>query len=501
MILTEKINDFVGKALTKLRELQTDLIDNFDRNGYQSVKSDELLLYIGETFDFIELLQVEDHGTLTDREVSDLIDFFIKQLDLNEVIAANYIFYKMPVLGAGGGSGGLPPTSGGAYATIAQLGAEVSARIAADAALDARIDALEAASGGEVFPPGFFDNFLGTYSVVFDDDPRLHLHLNFPILEQLNDIDLANIKMLTAHYASIGDPGGMHVSSDDRARWDAGGGGGIPVPPGVYDLGSPSTVVVGGLPAGSVLTGRTWQSIIEEMAVDYLLPGFTSFNITGMPSLIEVGIAVGGAHVFTWGTSNSNNVAPNSIAIRDVTGNVLIASGLANDGSESVDIGTITNTAPMSRSWRAEALNTNAGSFVSGNRGTTSIYPYFFGKVSSGGADPGLSRPVATQALVAGGSKVVASSANTITIDFASGSDDYIWFAIPASMASKNSWFVNALNNGLIGGTVGPGGNLFPDPDVISIDSPTVLWAGVNYKIYISNYQSAVSALMELRNT
>ena len=177
--------------------------------------SDWLLLFIGETFDFIELLQVPDYGKLTEREVSDLIDFFIKQLDLNEVIAANYIFYKMPVLGAGGGGGGgLPPTSGGAYATIAQLGAEVSARIAADAALDARLDALEAAGGGgAVFPPGFFDNYLGSYTVVFDDDPRLHEHANMLVLEQLNDIDLANIKMLTAHYESIGDPGGMHVTS------------------------------------------------------------------------------------------------------------------------------------------------------------------------------------------------------------------------------------------------------------------------------------------------
>ena len=286
----------------------------------------------------------------------------------------------------------------------------------------------------------------------------------------------------------------------DRDRWDAGSGGGSPVPPGLYDLGSPSTVPVGGLPAGSLLTGRTWQSIIEEMAVDYLLPSFTSFNITGIPTVNEVGVAIGGPHTATWGTNNSGNVAPNSVAIRDVTANFLLLSGLANDGSESVDIGTITNTAPISHSWRAEALNTNAGAFVSNNKTISSLYPYFFGKVSSGGAAPGESRPVANQALIDAGSKVVAASNGTLTVDFGSGSDDYIWFAIPITSTSKNSWYVNALNNGPIGGAVGPGGNLFPIPEVVTINSPTALWAGIQYKIYVSNYQSAVSALMELRN-
>jgi hypothetical protein len=62
-------------------------------------------------------------------------------------------------------------------------------------------------------------------------------------------------------------------------------------------------------------------------------------------------------------------------------------------------------------------------------------------------------------------------------------------------------WFVNLLNNGAIGGPVTPGGNLFPAFDTASIDSPTVLWSGVSYKIYVSNYQTAIAALMELRNS
>jgi hypothetical protein len=54
------------------------------------------------------------------------------------------------------------------------------------------------------------------------------------------------------------------------------------------------------------------------------------------------------------------------------------------------------------------------------------------------------------------------------------------------------------LNNGSIGGAVSAGGNLFPANDTVSINSPTALWSGISYRIYISNYQSAVVTNMTL---
>lgn len=570
MILTDKIIDFTGKAFTQLRVETTDLIANFDRNGYQSVKSDELLLIIGETYDFLDLLQVDGYGGLTEREVSDLIDFFIKQLNLNDVVAANYLNYQMPIAA---NIISLP----GSYASAADLAAEIAARIAADQALSDRIDAIETGGidPGAIFPAGFWDNHVTTYTVVFDDDERLHDHANLLDLDQINGTDIVNIKALTAHFASLGHPGGMHVTQADRDRWDSnvGGGGstsviktqtfiadgatdtfiisnGVPElvnyvsingniqPPGsytlvgtalgfsedipnefiilisyfedlsiggggdagIYDLTSPSTIAVGGMPIATALTGRTWQSIIEEMAVDYLLPTFSMFDIADLPALVEVGVNIGGLRNFTWNTTNPGNVQPNSIAIRDVTANTLIASALANDGSQLVNTGVIANTVPVTRIWRAEGLNTNVGAFISPNDSVSTIYPFFYGKVASGGAAPGVSRPASNQALIASGTKVVLSSANTITVNFNSTSDDYIWFAIPNSMASKLAWFITTLNNGAIGGAVSPGGNLFPAPSVVNIDSPSVLWNDVDYKIYVSNYQSAVALSMELRN-
>jgi hypothetical protein len=40
---------------------------------------------------------------------------------------------------------------------------------------------------------------------------------------------------------------------------------------------------------------------------------------------------------------------------------------------------------------------------------------------------------------------------------------------------------------------------LFDTETIVSINSPSSLWSWVNYKIYVSNYQSATTTL-ELRN-
>lgn len=279
---------------------------------------------------------------------------------------------------------------------------------------------------------------------------------------------------------------------------DSGGGGGGST----YVNPNPTTIPVGGYPQGSTFpTPKTMQEMWDGLLYPYVPPAFTSFLIGGQPTLIEVGVALSGVKPFTWGISQPANVQANSIAIRDVNANVLLASGLPNTGSANADIGVINNTVPMSQSWRGEAINSQATPFQSGNFTVSSIYPVFYGKVASGGAAPGANRPVANQALINSGTKLVTPSTGTVTLNFNTTSDDYMWFAIPDLSPAKTKWYVNALNNGNIGGVVAPGGNLFPDPDVVSVDSPTVLWNGINYKIYIANYQSSVVVPMELRNS
>ena len=127
---------------------------------------------------------------------------------------------------------------------------------------------------------------------------------------------------------------------------------------------------------------------------------------------------------------------------------------------------------------------------ITANNTITAIYPYFYGKVSGG------SKPTKDQALINSWNKVVAGSSSTITVSFGSVATDRIWFAIPATSTSKTTWYIDALNNWPIGGV----SNLFDTETSVAIDSPTVLRNWVQYKIYVSNYQSAVSSAMQLRN-
>ncbi len=291
------------------------------------------------------------------------------------------------------------------------------------------------------------------------------------------------------------------AGSGTFSSWDVNLQAGVISPPSnIYGGMSPTNITVGGLAAGTAIAGSTYDSIIQQMTQFYFAPTFSSFSITGQAVLIEVGVGLSGTKTFTWGTTNSGNVQTNSIAVRDVNASTLIGSSLPNTGSASLAIGTITNTSPISQSWRIEGTNTNSGSMTPVSFTVNSIYPVFYGKVASGGAPPGGSRPTANQTLINSGTKVLINSTGTVTLNFNSGTDDYFWFAIPASSTSKSNWFISSLNNGLIGGSVNPGGNLFPDPDVVTINSPTSLWTGVSYKIYITNFQSAVVVNMDLRN-
>ena len=53
--------------------------------------------------------------------------------------------------------------------------------------------------------------------------------------------------------------------------------------------------------------------------------------------------------------------------------------------------------------------------------------------------------------MITSGTKVVAPSTGTITINFNSGATDRLWFAIPSSSTSKTKRYVDTINNGDIG--------------------------------------------------
>lgn len=159
---------------------------------------------------------------------------------------------------------------------------------------------------------------------------------------------------------------GTYVSWDVSIQGGAGGGGSS-----TYAGASPTTLTVGGIPAGSAISGLTYDQLWERLLVPFLSPAFTSFIISGQATTIEVGASISGTKTFTWATSNSGNVATNTVIIRDETGASDLTTGQANDGTEAVGVGTVTKTTPSSHVWRIKATDTNPGGGVQFQRDFT----------------------------------------------------------------------------------------------------------------------------------
>lgn len=147
-------------------------------------------------------------------------------------------------------------------------------------------------------------------------------------------------------------------------------------PPNTYTNLNPTTVTIGGVLAGTTFSGTTYQQVFDTMFYPTLVPNFTSFvmrsyvsTATTQTQNLEVGDSVcGGTRVFTWATSNSSFVQPNSIKIYNVTGgNVIISSptsGITNDGNEVIGgLANVKKTTPASHIWRIYATRTNASTF------------------------------------------------------------------------------------------------------------------------------------------
>lgn len=133
--------------------------------------------------------------------------------------------------------------------------------------------------------------------------------------------------------------------------------------------------------------GKTAVQVLQDIAIEYINPAFTSFAITGQATSIESGdIIASGNKTFTWGTSTSINVATNSIVIRDQIANTDLATAQPNDGTQLVNIPSDIhlNGDNIMQVFRI------VGSKANGGVGTffmdlviTSFYAIFYGSVAS----------------------------------------------------------------------------------------------------------------------
>ena len=296
---------------------------------------------------------------------------------------------------------------------------------------------------------------------------------------------------------------------------------------GNYFGNSPTTCTVGGLSGGTAIYGCSISCILEEILVPVvpptiIPPSHSAFIISPSTSLYEVGTSISICVTSCFnrgcitpqycGTCCFRSGLPSAYNYTDFGVSQAPISCTACCNCHAVSAHTITNgnnivSGSISYSSGATpAFRSNGSTYCTAlPSGTTSpalsciicgLYPYFYGTVASSGHSAGVCRPTPTCALVIAGTKVVSDSSSIIYINFNSTSDDYIWFAIPSG-STKTCWCVNALNNGAIGGAVNAGGNLFPTKASVN-PVTTACWSGQTYNVYVSNYQSAVSTIMQI---
>jgi len=133
-----------------------------------------------------------------------------------------------------------------------------------------------------------------------------------------------------------------------------------------YTNTTPTTATVGGIAAGSTFSANTMQYMWDTLLYPFQAPTFSAFAINGQSTVLEVGDSVpAGSTLFTWSTTNSSNVSPNTISIFDITNAVTLGTGLADDSSESLNLpSSVVKTTATSNQWRITALDTEASSFL-----------------------------------------------------------------------------------------------------------------------------------------
>lgn len=157
-----------------------------------------------------------------------------------------------------------------------------------------------------------------------------------------------------------------------------------------------------------------------------------------------------------------------------------------NDDSNLIEFSLVQNSYSPFRNINSSITG---GTVVTPPSGSTPTYPaFYYGKISSGGAIAGANKPTIVEATILAGTLVNTNSSGTISITFNSSSDDYSWFAIPAISPNRTTWYVDSDNNGVVGGPIGMGGNLFPDSAPITV-------GGVSYKLYCSNWQTEIISM------
>lgn len=259
----------------------------------------------------------------------------------------------------------------------------------------------------------------------------------------------------------LGDPTVEDAATSQYYKWDGFtfkkiGGANVAEK---YSGASPSTIALGGLPAGTDLTHRTLTSLIEQAIVVYLQPAFALFSMTGQSLSIEVGSSIlSGKKAFTWATTNGGNILPNSIAIRNQSAGIDLAAGLPNTGNAAVLLPAPIQLNVPGATQVFRILMTNSQNVViSSDLVVTAFYAHFYGSPLNAPADSAGVRTLSQtfgntfSFVIPKGNQVAAFAYEASRPDLSDGNVKYA----EGFNANVGSTFVKTLLNVLdAGGTV-----------------------------------------------
>src|SRR4051812_40254367 len=98
----------------------------------------------------------------------------------------------------------------------------------------------------------------------------------------------------------------------------------------------------------------------------YAIPTFLGFTIQGQGGTLVARDTISGNVTFLWTSRNSGNVATNSISILHAAAGTTLASGLADDGSQSIALPlAVTHAAGQSHVWQINGVDSKGNSFSS----------------------------------------------------------------------------------------------------------------------------------------
>lgn len=190
----------------------------------------------------------------------------------------------------------------------------------------------------------------------------------------------------------------------------SGGGGNT------YGGNSPTTVTVGGLPAGSAIAGDSYDEILEAIVAPYVNPVFTSFSVTGQATTVEVGTTLSGSKTFTWGITVNSGVV-STIDLYDNTAVSTLLAATPNDGTQAQTVTTIQlNSNGATQSWKGIGNNSSpAGTFNSSNFVVTGRFYRFFGPVSSSPTNSATVRAISSGTFHTGATTFNLTTGTTLT--------------------------------------------------------------------------------------